>query len=84
MTTTLKSLRISFDLKRFCTLRGKDDVRAVLVKTSSEIQPTRQITALPDKFRPVRAPLQRFEPRMRHNPTSHLTPSPTTNTHRAR
>jgi len=84
MTTSIISLGISFDLERYCTLRGKDDVRHTLAKTSIEILPTLQISVLPDKFKPLHAPLQDFEPRIRQVPPLHLAPSPTANPHSTR
>ena len=84
MTTSIRSLGISFKLERYCILRGKDDVCHTLVKTGVEVQPVRQIAALPDKLRPVRAALHYFEPHTRYVPTPHLAPSPTANPHSTR
>ena len=79
MTTSIRSPGISFELERYCILRGKDDVCHTLVKTNVKINQVRQIAALPDKLRPVRAALHYFEPHTRYVPTQYLAPSPTAN-----
>ena len=64
MTTSIRSLGISFDLERHRTLRGKDDVRHTLAKSSNESHSDLQISTLPDRFRPVRTLLLNFQPRI--------------------
>ena len=84
MTTSIRSLGISFDLERYRSLRGKDGVRHTLVKTGVEIHPVRQIATLSDKFHPVGMPLQSFQPHTRQVTTPHLAPSSTANPHSTR
>ncbi|MFT5510239.1 MAG: hypothetical protein ACI89J_003332 [Hyphomicrobiaceae bacterium] len=84
MTTSIRSPGISFELERYCSLRGNDDVCHTLVKTSVEIHQVRKIAALPDKLHPVRAALHYFEPHTRYVPTQHLAPSPATKPHSTR
>lgn len=84
MTTSIRSLGISFDLERRRSLRGEDDVCHTLVKTGVEMHQVRQIAALPDKLRPVRAALHCFKPHTRYAPTPHLAPSPAANPHSTR
>ena len=81
MTTSIRSPGISFELERYCILRGKDDVCHTLVKTNVKINQVRQISTLSNKLRPVHASLQNSKSRVRHVQTQHLAPSSMANPH---
>jgi hypothetical protein len=84
MTTSIRSLGISFELEKYRSLRGDDDVRDMLVKTSVEIHQVRQTSVLSDRFRHIHASLENSGARLRHVPTPHLATSSTANPHSIR